>query len=287
MDYEKQFNLQPQYAGYLPKKEMLMIDSSNYSYIFLDSYQNAGPSQNNSQLIQSQIFNSQMTKNFRIGVDEIFIFDDLWNVNPYNDKLILINTFGTFNITLTNGRYKLKAPNTDPASLSLLIQNAFNAVSASIYVCNVVDGQFSISSNNTFAINYPNERFAYYGSKLHGLRAQNYNAISTYFFTPPFCYTNLIYFRSDIQRFNKNDEDGFDNRTEIISSVILDNSWLSKDTTTKTTDIKHIKYFCTNETISMGSFAIQLFDDYGLPLFIQPESNFRYIVRLIVKNIPN
>lgn len=278
---------EPQYSGYLPKKEMLMIDSSNYSYIYLDSYQNAGPTTNNAQTIQSQIFTSQMTKNYRIGVDEVFIFDDLYNVNPYNNKFILTNTFSTYNVALPIGRYKLKADVTDILSLAYLLQTTLNALGPALFSVNVLNGVLSISSNNNFVISYNNNKDAYYGTKLHGIKAGNYSLITVYNFTPQFCYTNLIYFRSDLQRFNKNDEDGFDNRTELITSIFLDNTWYSKDTTTKTTDIKHVKYFLANETISMPNFNVSLFDDFGSPLYVQADSNFRYIIRLIVKNVPN
>lgn len=284
----KNYNYQTQLAGYLPGQTMFMIDSANYSYIYLDSYQNAGPSQNNAQLIQNQIYRSDMVKNLRAGVDHMFIFDDLYNVNTYNNKMIVTVGATTFNVVLTPGRYKLKAPVTDPLSLAKLISDQLNLLAPPIvFAVDVENGVLSILCSAIFSVAYANNRDAYYATKLHGIKEGTYPTGSVYIFTPPFCYTNLIYFRSDIQRYNKNDEDGFDNRTEIIASINLNNTWDSCDTTTKEYDVKAVKYFLTNEQISAGNFGVAMFDDYGQPLNIQSNSNFRYILRLIVKNVPN
>lgn len=285
----KHFNYQQQLNGYLPKSEpMLMLDSSSYSYIYLDSYQNAGPSQNNAQTIQNQIYRSDMIKNYRIGCDQITVFDDLYNVNSYNNKMIVTIGLISYNIVFTPGRYKLKAPVTDPLSLAKLIQDQLNVIATPLlFTVNVQNGVLSINRSTFFSISYANDKDAYYATKLHGIKEGSYSGGVIYNFTPPFCYTNLIYFRSDIQKYNKNDEDGFDNRTEIIASINLYNTWDSCDTTTKEQDVKFVKFFLANEQISAGNFAVSLFDDFGQPLNIQSNSNFRYILRLVTRNVPN
>lgn len=281
------FTAQKSFSGYLPKEIGKMINAEDFSYYYADSSNVYGPEKLNGEKINNIQFRSDQLMNYRFGIDECFIFNDLWDVNPYNNKIYFISGITTTVISLTNGRYKMKAPASDPLSFSAMFNTRLTASGLSGWSVDVADGILTLTAGVfNFTVIYPNPLMEKYGTKLHGIRAGNYTG-SVHTFTPYFSYTDIIYFRSDINKYSKFDESGADGKSNIIASLFLERNLYSRDTDKQEQQIMNIKYFKVNEQMSPANFNITLYDDSDNPLYIQSTSNFRYILRFLIKNYPN
>lgn len=278
------FHSQKAFNEYLPKHTKFMIDKTDFSYYYADSANVQGPEQANGDKINNIQFRSDQLQNYRFGIDETFIFNDLWDVNDYNNKITFINGITITPITLTNGRYKMKAVETDPKSFGYMLNQKLTAAGLP-YSVTVADGVLTVIAGAGFRVIYPNATMEAYATKLHGIRAGIYAGNAS--FTPYFSYTDIIYIRSDINKYSKFDESGADGKSNIIASINLERDLYSADTNKQTDQIMNIKFFKVNEQMSPANFNVGLYDDKDNKLFIQPNSNFRYILRFLIKNYPN
>lgn len=281
------FTAQKSFSGYLPQQTGKMISAEDYSYYYADSSNVYGPEKKNGDKINNIPYRSDQIQNYRFGVDLVNIFNDLWDVNPYNNKINFLFGITTTPVTLTNGRYKMKAPASDPLSFSAMFNTRLSVAGLIGWSVDVANGVLTLTSAvPNFFVLYPDATMEKYATRLHGIRTGAYTT-SINSFTPYFSYTDIIYFRSDINKYSKFDESGADGKSNIIQSIILERDLYSKDTDKQTYEPMMIKYFKVNEQMSPGNFQIALYDELDNPLYIQPESNFKYILRFMIKNYPN
>lgn len=255
----------------LSEPQVVRIKSCASGYAYLETI--GKPDVNGKFIIGT---NSPLTAYInRIFINSVFIYGNIWNINPFSDTIIFIVGVTTYTATAIDGNYT-------PTNLVGVLVTALNATASGLVFTAVVNPR----SPNSWDINATGN-FQIIGGTitnrpyLANVQIMSFPAATTTWWEVLGLYTRWIDVNSEVLTSYSKIKNS---STSQISSTNFFRIYLA-DPNAATT------YFLVNpsiaitylSTLTTTNIDFTLVDEFGTPLYVFPNSNFSLIMNLILE----